>query len=78
LLGASTLEVHITFCFVNSSMERPAQMHRQLTVCIAVPLCFLFSFLLAAGALVVPVSLAGSPPFTGLLDLSAASSMLNW
>lgn len=31
-----------------------------------------------AGALVVPVSLAGSPPFTGLLDLSATNSMLNW
>lgn len=32
----------------------------------------------AAGALVIPVSLAGSSPFTGLLDLSATSSMLNW
>jgi hypothetical protein len=30
----------------------------------------------ADGAIVLPVSLAGSPPFTGLLDLSAASSRL--
>jgi hypothetical protein len=32
----------------------------------------------AGGAIVLPVSLAGSPPFTGLLDLSAATSILNW
>jgi hypothetical protein len=41
-------------------------------------LCCDVSCCVAAGALVIPVSLAGSPPFTGLLDLSAASSMLNW
>jgi len=27
---------------------------------------------------VLPVSLAGSPPFTGLLDLSASTSIINW
>lgn len=44
-------------------------------ICRAVLCCAVWP---AAGALVIPVSLAGSPPFTGLLDLSAASSMLNW
>jgi hypothetical protein len=37
--------------------------------------CFL---LCSGGAIVLPVSLAGSPPFTCLLDLSAATSILNW
>jgi hypothetical protein len=31
----------------------------------------------AGGAIVLPVSLAGSRPFTGLLDLSAAISILD-
>lgn len=35
-------------------------------------------FISTGGAIVLPVSLAGSPPFTGLLDLSAATSVINW
>jgi hypothetical protein len=52
-------------------LPKLAANHQHTTLC-----CFTFPC--AGGAIVLPVSLAGSPPFTGLLDLSAATSILNW